>query len=175
MSHGQRVAKEWIDSHPLGYILPTWEGQSHIPPLFGETGEGWQFGIIQNQANLLVTLRDPFIELARRGIIETKSGGNDCPRVKRLIFRFLDITAARAWAFDYSESMRLAFDRDVESADIELLMSQIEEKQKAEHLKAAAKAEGKSAPTKTGHRIKMPDSFIGDFLKSLGGESGDTK
>lgn len=169
MSHGQRVAKEWIDSHPRGYILPTWEGQSHIPALFGETGEGWQFGIIQNQANLLVTLRDPFIELARRGIIETKHGGSDCPRIKRLIFRFLDITAARAWAFDYSESMRCAFESDVIGADIQLLMTQIEEKQRAEHLKATAKATSNSATTKTGQRIKMPDNFIGDFLKSLGG------
>lgn len=128
LPHGQRVAKEWSDSKPRGYILPTWRGQESIPPMYSESGEGWQFGIIQNLPNLLVTLRDPMLELAKRGIIETKYGGRDCPKIRRLLIRFLDVTAARAWASDYAESMASALNSDHVQSDILLLMKQIQEK-----------------------------------------------
>src|SRR5262249_38216145 len=129
-THGQRIAKEWIDPHVRGAIWPYWEHNiaSHIPPLWAEVGQGWQYGIIQPINSFAITLRDPMINLAQNGILELRHGGRNAPQIRRLMLRFLDPVAARNWAISYSEAMSKALDDSAIVLDRTLLEEQIQQR-----------------------------------------------
>lgn len=162
LPHGQRVAKEWGVKHKTSTLSEL--SHNSIPPLWAEINSGWQFGVIQSLPAFPVSLRDPMIELSKHGIPETRFGGIGCPRINRLLFRFLDIMAARAWAKAYSESMLSALDPDQIQIDLDLLVKQIEEKNQNDILD---KESGKKAKgwDKKG---KYDESILNDFLRMTG-------
>lgn len=134
LSDGSTSARSWqahAPDSPLlrGHLDPSL-GQHRVPPLYSYTGEGWQFGIIQNLPSMAITLRDPFNELARHGIPELArlNGAGSLPRVTRLLFRFLDIRSARKWAGGYASAAE-EFSDSAAREDRALLVTQIKEKE----------------------------------------------
>lgn len=120
LSHGAMPAKHFQLIEHKSYKSRT---RFPVPPLWASSGSGWEFGVIQPQESITVTLRDPFLELAKHGIPELSVAGDLSPQVRSLLIRFLEISAAQKWAKQYSESLnRVMFDsREIESDFQELL------------------------------------------------------
>jgi len=164
LPHGQRIAKEWGSRgkfHSLAEI-----NIIMTPPLWAAASDGWVFGIVQALLPAHpITLRDPMIMLAKQGIPETAFGGKQCPRINRLLFRFLDVMAARAWAKAYSESISSIYNADEAEADLNLLARQIQEKIQNDQLD---KESGKTSKAWDKRRDKFDESILSDFLRMTG-------
>lgn len=104
LDQGAVVATEFM--HKRFDPLIGWAPRASLPPLWGSFDEGWQFGIVQSIPSIRLSLRDPMIFLAQRGIPETLNLAPGIPRIKRLLLRFLDLAAVRRWAAAYSDAMR---------------------------------------------------------------------
>ena len=142
LAHGAFPAKAWMrDSDRARFSAYT--GQHPIPPLYAYIGEGWQFGVIQNLASMPVTLRDPFIELAKHGVPVLGSIPN-VHHIRRLLFRFLEISSARRWATGYSTAMYALSDSTAPLKDAMALADEIKEANAKRFAEQVEVAKGKS-------------------------------
>lgn len=151
LTHGAYPAKAWMAESDRARFNAH-DGQHPIPPLYAYIGEGWQFGVIQNLPSMPVTLRDPFIELARHGIPILGSIPN-VYNIRRLLFRFLEIGSARRWATGYSAAMLALNDSHAPLRDAIILAAEI---RKANEERFAERIAASSSKTKSKHpRINL--------------------
>lgn len=164
LPHGQRIAKEWGSERKHHSFMEV--NLFSIPPLWAAAGDGWSIGIIQALLPAYpITLRDPMIMLAKQGVPETSFGGKACPRINRLLFRFLDILAARTWAEAYADSIRSVFNENAVIDDLKILARQIEEKNQDDQLD---KESGKPGKAWNKRKDKYNESILADFMRMTG-------
>ena len=172
LQHGAFNPKEWMDSHSTSNALRLGMASDSFPPtLYSYVNEGWQFGVIQSIPTIAVTLRDQMVELARHGIPELEYL-RGVPKIRRLLIRFLDVQAARAWGKAYSLMLADCTNPDRIKEDALELAVEIQEAQQQRFQDAAEAARSKKA-TKKRQELDLSDLPIDPRIKPSEISTGD--